>query len=57
MHPTDSNLPLVIKDAISNLWIGELDGEFYSCVMPLHAKPEEEQFSVNMRQIMTAFSL
>ena len=44
VHPADSNLPLVIKDAISNLWIGELDGEFYSCVMPLHAKPEEEQF-------------
>ena len=44
VHPTDSNLPLVIKDAISNLWIGELDGEFYSCVMPLHAKPEEEKF-------------
>ena len=44
VHPADSNLPLVIKDAISNLWIGELDGEFYSCVMPLHAKPEEEKF-------------
>jgi predicted exporter len=44
VHPSDSNLPGVIKDAISNFWIGELDGAFYSCVMPLHAKPEEEQF-------------
>ncbi|MBR4599647.1 MAG: MMPL family transporter [Treponema sp.] len=44
VHPTDSNLPTTIRDAIANLWIGEIDGAFYSCVMPLHALPEEEQF-------------
>lgn len=44
VHPTDSNLPVTIRDAIANLWIGEIDGTFYSCVMPLHALPEEEQF-------------
>ncbi|MBB5227375.1 hypothetical protein DYE50_00755 [Treponema ruminis] len=42
--PSDSNLPLVIQDAVSNLWIGQLDGKFYSCAMPLHVKPEEEGF-------------
>ena len=44
VHPTDSNLPSTIRDAIENLWIGEIDGAFYSCVMPLHAQPEEERF-------------
>ena len=44
VHPTDSNLPAVIRDAIENLWIGEVDGDFYSCVLPLHAKADEEQF-------------
>lgn len=44
VHPNDSHLPATIKDAIANLWIGEIDDEFYSCVLPLHAKPEEEQF-------------
>ena len=44
VHPSDENLPATIQDAIANLWIGEVDGAFYSCVMPLHALPEEEKF-------------
>ena len=43
IHPSDSNLPVVIKDAVSNLWIGELEGKFYSCVMPLHINGEENE--------------
>ena len=44
VHPSDANLPATIREAIANLWIGEVDGAFYSCVMPLHALPEEEKF-------------
>lgn len=44
VHPDDKNLPASIKDAISNLWIGEVDGEFYSCVLPLHAASGSEAF-------------
>lgn len=43
IHPSDSNLPVVIKDAVSSLWIGELEGKFYSCVMPLHLNGEENE--------------
>ena len=44
IHASDSNLPATIREAISNLWIGEIDGNFYSCVLPLHAAVEEEEF-------------
>lgn len=44
LHPSDSSLPRQIREGIENLWIGEIDSAFYSCVMPLHAKAEEEQF-------------
>ncbi|MBR0101818.1 MAG: MMPL family transporter [Treponema sp.] len=45
VHPADSNLPATIRDAISNLWIGEIDGAFYSCVLPLHlGDPKSEIF-------------
>ena len=44
IHADSPNLPANIKEAISNLWIGEVDGKFYSCVLPLHAKSNEEQF-------------
>ncbi len=40
----NNTLPPEIQEAISNLWIGEVDGEFYSCVMPLHASREDEHF-------------
>lgn len=36
----DENLPETIRSAIKNLWLGEVDGAFYSCVMPLHAEDE-----------------
>ena len=38
------NLPKTLKDATENLWIGEIDGDFYACVLPLHAQSEEEAF-------------
>lgn len=44
VHAEDADLPLAIRDAIANLWIGEHEGAFYSCVLPLHAKGEEEAF-------------
>ena len=44
VHPSDSQLPRTIKESISNLWIGEIDGAFYSCVLPLHATKEAETF-------------
>ena len=31
-----------MKDAISNLWIGEVDGEWFSVVMPMHITDEVE---------------
>jgi predicted exporter len=34
------NLPPYLNDIISNLWIGEVRGRYYSCVLPLHAKDE-----------------
>lgn len=37
-------LPSTIQDAISNLWIGEIDGNFYSCVLPLHTDRGEEHY-------------
>ena len=44
VQPDDSNLPATIKEAISNLWIGEIDGSFYSCILPLHAEKGEKLF-------------
>ena len=44
IHPDDQDLPASIKDGISNLWIGQIDGQFYSCLLPLHALKEEEDF-------------
>ena len=36
IHVESENLPETIKEAILNLWIGEIGGAFYSCVLPLH---------------------
>ena len=44
LHADDSLLPGAIREGISNIWIGEIEGSFYSCVLPLHVKPEEEAF-------------
>jgi predicted exporter len=33
-------LPPGLRDILSNLWIGEVEGRWYSCVLPLHAKNE-----------------
>ena len=43
IHPSDSNLPKVIKDALASLWIGELEGHFYSCLLPLHLNGSETE--------------
>ena len=43
VHAADDSLPPTIKEAISNLWIGEIDGSYYSCVLPLHvAEPKQK---------------
>jgi predicted exporter len=34
-------LPPNLREIVSNIWIGELDGRWYSCVLPLHAQNEE----------------
>jgi predicted exporter len=34
-------LPPNLRDILSNLWIGEVDGRWYSCVLPLHTQNEE----------------
>jgi predicted exporter len=36
----DGDIPPYIKDLTSNLWIGGTGGNFYSCVLPLHAGDE-----------------
>ncbi|MDR2054110.1 MAG: MMPL family transporter, partial [Treponema sp.] len=36
----DGDVPAYIKEIVSNLWIGEADGAYYSCVLPLHARDE-----------------
>jgi predicted exporter len=33
-------LPPALEDILSNLWIGEIGGRWYSCVLPLHAEAE-----------------
>ncbi len=33
----EGDVPAYFKDALSNLWIGEIDGKWYSAVMPMHA--------------------
>lgn len=43
VHPSDKNLPSAIRDAVSNLWIGEIDGSFYSCVLPLHLGDQKSE--------------
>lgn len=40
LSPED-DLPAFLRDVISNLWIGESNGTYYSCVMPLNPKNEE----------------
>ena len=44
IHAGDDEIPAVIREAVSNLWLGEIDGYFYSCVLPLHVKAGEESF-------------
>ncbi len=39
-----NDLPQTILSAIKSIYIGEIDGEYYTCVMPLHVKSEEEAF-------------
>ena len=46
VHAGDPNLPSVIKDAVSSLWIGEIDGSFYSCVMPLHLNDPKSKITM-----------
>ncbi|MDR2785068.1 MAG: hypothetical protein LBB83_04045, partial [Treponema sp.] len=36
----DGNIPAYIKEIVSNVWIGETGGAYYSCVLPLHTRDE-----------------
>lgn len=38
----DSDLPPYLAQAFSNLWIGEIDGTWFSAVLPLHATDSDE---------------
>jgi predicted exporter len=40
-----SAVPSYLKDIISTLWLGELDGYYYSCVLPLHADADISRFA------------
>jgi predicted exporter len=37
----DRDLPSALAGIIGNLWIGPVNGQYYSCVLPLHAQGEE----------------
>jgi predicted exporter len=37
---TPDTIPPYLKRIVSNLWLGEVDGTYYSCVLPLHARDE-----------------
>jgi len=37
----DKGIPEYIQQSISSLWIGEIDGQWYSAVLPLHTKNSE----------------
>ncbi|MDR2659182.1 MAG: hypothetical protein LBC27_04245, partial [Spirochaetaceae bacterium] len=34
------DIPSYLQDIVSNLWLGEIDGRYYTCVLPLHVKDE-----------------
>jgi predicted exporter len=40
-----SAVPSYLNDIISTLWLGELDGYYYSCVFPLHADADISRFA------------
>jgi predicted exporter len=40
IYPESEDVPAYLKDMISSVWIGEVDGTYYSAVMPLHAQSE-----------------
>jgi predicted exporter len=40
IYPESEDVPAYLKDMISSVWIGEVDGTYYSAVMPLHAQNE-----------------
>lgn len=44
VHPHDTDIPSVIKELSASLFLGKIEGSFYSCVLPLHAVAEEESF-------------
>lgn len=37
----ETEIPNYVKDAISNLWIGEVDGKWFSVIMPMHFEDSE----------------
>lgn len=38
----EKDIPEFMKDAISNLWIGEVDGEWFTIVMPMHMSDDKD---------------
>lgn len=40
---TPSNLPPFLKDAIKNVWLGEIDGKFYCAALPSSIDDEKEE--------------
>ena len=35
-----SEVPAILQSVTKNLWLGEIDGRYYSCVLPLHTTDE-----------------
>ena len=38
------DLPQSLKAAVKSIYIGNVDGEFYTCVMPLHVRGDQSEF-------------
>lgn len=38
--PDDADVPAILQSVTKSLWIGAIDGRWYSCVLPLHADDE-----------------
>jgi predicted exporter len=41
-----SDAPPYLKDILSTLWIGEIDGYYYSCVLPVHPVADASRFQI-----------
>ena len=38
--PDDADVPAILRGVTKNLWIGDIGGRWYSCILPLHTDDE-----------------